>query len=543
MLRLPTLLLLNGVAFTATPAIARDPVRADRFEHVDHDSLGISGQARTHDSVVAPQVATDALKVRGRPVLGLREINAGDPQYAGGVIPDCTGVGVGTDAGPALRAAAAAWVAAGPGAVLRVPAGRYRLATAIDLNLNGQAGMVFDASDATFTPDKTAFRALDFHNGLQAVIKARFVEGGPFGGWAAKQPYPVDYGAVADAVEAGGQEAIRISGITGYSVDLTAENYAGRLLRVARARSGEPTTGGIKGVIRTSRGRDLSRPRVGQSLFTDNGKNPFTGYWGHLDGLHNDFDAYAPVWRDVNDVAISYLDGAYAYNGPSLQGVGVFKGGIIYVGDIDSNARNVHFDVSPSPVTGRLSSRLSINQLTMLNAGNGLRIETPDPSARAADIRQVTMVGSGPGKGADLSFGNAATLNNAKGVLIGALVGEGYGGSLLAVTGAASDDVRVGLYAKGLSGNFTFIAPEVTGRVQLSGRMSDPIPGRSVLTVGGNTPVRLDNLDVSASNGASLINVASASNRVRWVSGSKSGTAPLYADKPPAYVAPAVELP
>ncbi|MGF3026748.1 hypothetical protein ACQVP2_28505 [Methylobacterium aquaticum] len=541
--RLPTILAVALTLLAAGPASAWDPARAGRYGRGDYDSLDIGGQVQARGSVVTPQVATDTLRVRGRPVLGLREINAGDPQYAGGVVPDCTGPGIGTDAGPALRAAAAAWVAAGPGAVLRIPPGRYRLATAVDLNLNGQAGMVFDASDAILTPDRTAFRALDFHNGLEAVIKARFVEGGPFGGWSAPQPYPANYGNTAEAIEVGGQEAIRVSGITGYSVDLTAENYAGRLLRVARARSGEPTTGGIKGVIRTSRGSDLSKPRVGQSLFTDNGANPFTGFWGHLDGLHNNFDAYAPVWRDVNDVAVSYLDGAYAYTGPALQGVGVAKFGIAYVGDIDSNTNNIHLDFGPSPATGRLSNRLSIDQLTMLNAGNGLRINNPDPSARAADIRRLAMVGAGTVGGVNLAFGAAVTLVNAKGVAINSLIGEDYGDSLLAVTGAESDDIRVGLYAKGLTGNFAYIAPEVTGRVQISGRMSDPIPGRSVLVVGGNTPVRLDNLDIAASNGASLINITSASNRVRWVSGSKSGTAPLYADKPPAYVAPTVELP
>ncbi len=201
-------------------------------------------------------------------------INAAEPRYAGGVKPDCTGIGVGTDNGPALQAAVTAWIAAGSGAKLYVPYGRYRISTAVVANLNGQVGMIFDASDAQFTPDQTSIRVFDFRNGYSAIIKARFYEGGPFNGWNQTPAYPVDYSSVAEVVGAGGQEAIRVSGILGYAVDLQAQNYAGRLLRIARAQGTDPQTGAIKGQIRTTRGLALDKPRVGQSVFSDNGNNP-----------------------------------------------------------------------------------------------------------------------------------------------------------------------------------------------------------------------------------------------------------------------------
>ncbi|BCM87749.1 collagen-like protein [Methylobacterium indicum] len=493
----------------------------------DADRAMVNGKANTDLS--------NADFLAARRSLGLREINAADPRFGGGMVADCTDIGTGTDNGPRLQLAVNAWIAAGSGAALHIPSGRYRIASPVDIDLGGRIGMVFDASEAVLTTDKIPMRVLDFHNAQQLTIKARFVEGGPFAGWGSSKPYPVDYGSVAEVVEAGGQEAIRVSGVSGYTVDLTGENYAGRLLRVSRARTGEPTTGGIKGVIRTSRGVNLSKPRTAQSLFTDNGNSGFTGFWGHLDGLHNDFDSWAPVWRDVNDVAITYLDGAYGLSGPSLEGVGVFKGGIIYVGDIDGNPSNSHLSIVPSPATGRLSSAISIDQLTMLNVGNGLRLIDPDPSARALDARMIMMVGA-----PSIAFSTVVALQNARGVNIGSIVGDGAGDSLLYVSGANSDDIRVGLHGKGLTGNFALIAPEVTGQVEISGRMSDPVPGRSVIVVSGDTPVRLTSLDVSASNGASLIYLTSATNQVRWVSGSKSGSSPLYAGYPPAYVEPGV---
>lgn len=477
---------------------------------------------------------TDIGLARGR--VGAREINAADSQYAGGVIADCTASAMGTDNAPAIRAARDAWIAAGPGSVLKIPAGRFCVGQSIDLNLNGQAGMIFDASDATIVLQPVPMVAFDFHNGYEAKILARFVDGGIFRGHNKSLPYGVDYGATVDVVAAGGQEAIRVSGVTGYTVDLDAKNYAGRLLRITRARKGETVTGGIKGSIRTSRGADLSKPRVAQSVFTDNGNNAFTGFWGRLDTLHNNFDAWGPVWYDVNDVSIGYLDGAYGLSGVVAGGVGVFKADVLYVGDIDNNPSNVHFYFGPSPVTSRLPYLLTVNQMHFLNAGRGLHLKNTDPGSRAADIGNL-LVSAAPGT----PFSTAIVAENVKGASISGTIFPA-GDSAASVIGAASEDIKLNLNVSGLTGNFVHVAPEVAGNIEISGSYKTPVPGRSTIVVEGDTPVRFSNLDVSASNGSSLIYIMSKTNKTRWVSGSKSGAAKTYAKFQPAYVSPAVDM-
>jgi hypothetical protein len=523
--------------FTSFPLVLNFGTGANTGSGEDLNCALRKVQAAVNTALPAIQVSADAVAELARtriPTIGKREINAVDTKYAGGVVSDCVvdtnGVGTGTDNGPALRSARDAWVAAGNGAVLRVPAGQYCIATPVEMNMYGQVGMVFDASQAIFVMKNAPMVGFDFHNGQQIQIKARFIDGGVFN-YGATSPYVVDYGAVPEAVTAGGQEAIKVSGVVGYTVDLIAQNYAGRLLRIARARTGEPTTGGLKGTIKTTRGSSLSKPRTAQSLYTDNGNNPPTGFWGHLDSLHNDFDAWGPSIFDVNDVAISYLDGAYAFTGLTLGGVQVFKGGIIYVGDIDSNVSNVHVGFGPSPATGRLSSFMSIDHLAMLNTGKGLVATNTDPSGRGVDIRQVLMGGNG--------CDTAVTLSNVRGAEIG-ISAQAPCQTAAVVNGSSTADISLDVRATSLGNTFVYVAPEVPGNVRISGQLVGPAPGFSAVSVVGTTPVRLQDLDVYSDTGAALLNLAAAGNKVRWVSGSKAGTSPAYAGNAPSYVSPSV---
>ncbi len=116
---------------------------------------------------------------------------------------------------------------------------------------------------------------------------------------------------------------------------------------------------------------------------------------GQLDTLINDYDAYGPVWRDLFDVAVTYLDAAYAFSGAQLQGVSNIHGATWYIGDIDANTSNTHLTLVPSPITGRLSYGLTLGQLTMLNTGNGLFVQSTDPAHRAFDIEFIRMISAG----------------------------------------------------------------------------------------------------------------------------------------------------
>ena len=490
----------------------------------------------------------DTMTARGRSLAAhfSEVINAADPQYAGGVKPDCTAIGVGTDNGPALQAAVNAWVAAGPGTKLYVPYGRYRIATPVLANLNGQVGMVFDASDAQFTPDKTSIRVFDFRNGYSAIIKARLYEGGPFNGWDKTPVYPVDYSTVADVVGAGGQEAIRVTGILGYTVDLQAQNYAGRVLRVGRAQGSDPQTGAIKGRIHTSRGLAFDKPRTGQSVFSDNGNNGATGNWGQLDTLINDFDGYGPVWRDWFDVAVTYLDAGYAFQGVRLEGVENIHGATWYVGDIDANPNNTHLALVPSPITGKLSSGLTLGQLTMLNRGDGLFVQSTNAAHRAFDIESIRMVSAGPidvggGQIIDLTSGTAVILNGAYGAS-GKITAEGPVNTILSIINSNSDNIRLQTFGTGTVNNSVYIGASITGKIQLGGRITSPQNGLAALRVEGNTPLRLSDWEAyTATPGQVLMYLTSAQNKVRFVSGTISGGGTPYFPNNPAYVSPAVD--
>ncbi len=433
-------------------------------------------------------------------------IVATDPAY--GMVADCTGPGLGTDNSAALQAAINAWVAAGTGSVLVIPQGRYRLATAnivADLALKYQMSFI---CYGTLTTDSVAGRFLTFKNGYQLTVKANLLEGGRYDA-GTTPPYYVDYSTTADVVSGGGQEAFYFRSVFNLVVDIHAAWYAGRVVRHERVAGDTLHNVAIKGSICTTRQDDVSKPRTAQALWADNGSS-FFGNWGSLDKLICDFDYYGPVWQNHNDIYLGYVDAAFAKSGLLFDGCVMVLGDTWYVGDIDSNASNVHIQFKKS-AANRQSGNIDVASIVGLNTGTVVKVSDLDP-ATDCKFHSVKAIGSG-------SNLYTAALNIDNSPNIDATVwGNGTGTSLVLIDGANTDLIKLKVAGTGLTGDFISFGSAFGGTAQIEGTLKSIPAGFSGIKVAnGGAHIDLTNsvLQTSAGN---LVDLPST-NLVRWVSG------------------------
>jgi hypothetical protein len=428
---------------------------------------------------------------------------------------DCTGIGVGTDIMPALEAAVNYAVAIGDGAKVVMPQGRYRASTAKTFDLNGKFHIEFDFQGA-ITPDNTSMVVMTIRNAKQFTLKADIFEGGVFNGWEAVLPTlpygPCDYGTTRDAAGAGGQEMFLIRGVQSYLLNIKATNYAGRVVRTdERVNSAHPPTQACKGWIYTMRDNGdgtnqnsaFGKPRTAQSLWCENGSNGNdTGNWGSLDRLTNDFDYWGPVWKNVNDINIVTIDGAYDGEGPSFRGCQVVTGNQWYVGDTDggTGSRHVEF-VSSNNVN---CEKIRISQLKFLNQGPHLYME--NVAEATFDVLSIAPQSK--------AFTNAVHLKNCIDVNF-SVNAVGNGGRVVNIEGASTNRItmRVSSTICTCSEDVVWIQSNVGSgsHIWLNPIISNQTAGKSAIKVDGQVVLFVIDAFLSGANG-NLFDIALDAN-------------------------------
>lgn len=470
-----------------------------------------------------------------------RIVNALQPDYQNivscsdfGAIPDCTGQGIGTDVTPAILAAVNhAITTYGDGCRVDLPAGRYRASTPAILDLAGKRHVTLNFI-GTITTDSTPMTFLTLRDGYDVKLVANFLEGGIFAGWLAPNPFVVDYTVVADAPTGGGQEAIKIQGVFGCEVDLRAYGYAGRLMRTTEKVSVDhPQTGAISGFVETGRNFDFSMARCAQSLYCDAGTSPGAGNWGALDRLAIDFDYYAPVWENLNDIEIATLDSAFAISGPIFRGCVVVKGNDWYVGDVDladlTQGRHVIFTDSPA----RGSQSIDVTRMRFLNKGTGLYLNN------VFNIHTSIEYSAG----SSLAFTSALEANNTVNADI-RVVGEGYGARLVYITGASTNCVTLRVAEQNFvaSDHVIGISGEVTGVVSLLNPILDyAASDKARIRVLGSGLVFIAD-PVFLGNSGYLFDITQAGNQVYVSGGVRAGTALVSLSESPRSMSDVVGL-
>ena len=411
-----------------------------------------------------------------------------------GGIADCTGQGVGTDVIPAIKRAVDYVVSVGSGGAVVLPPGRYRASTAAVLDLGGKHNITIDLQ-GDITPDGTAMTVLTIQNGESVTLNASIFQGGIFNGWAAAQPYgPCNYSTTQNPAANGGQEMFLIRGVSDYTVNIEATNYAGRVLRTdERASTSHPPTQAIKGQIKTRRSAvDFNLARTAQSLWAQAGAASYNaGNWGALDTLICDYDYWGPVWSRLNDIFIGYMDTAFALAGPAFKGCISIKGDTWYIGDTDDGAGSRHLQFLPESVLG--CEQINIGFLKFLNKGQGLYCD----SARDINIDEVYSVG------ASSSFGDVVTLINCVGGEIG-ITGEGNGSSLCKISGPLTGAITID--ARNKFATFTddaiSIASDVSGTVLIrTPRVTNQTANKSIIKVASTGLVMVQDPVLSGSAG------------------------------------------
>jgi hypothetical protein len=432
----------------------------------------------------------------------LREVEVSVLDFGGAA--DCTGPGVGTDVVPAIQKAVDYIVGSiGNGARLVLPPGRYRASTSAVLDLNRLTGITFDFQ-GLITPDAVAMTMLTIQNAESFTLNAHIFQGGIFNGFGNPQPYgPCDYGSTRDAAAAGGQEAFLIRGIMDYTVDLSGDEYGGRLLRTdERSNINQPFSMAIKGRIQTRRNQELSGARVAQSLWADGGTvNPNIGNWGALSALVCDFDFWGPVFRRLNDVEIALVDAAFSVSGLKFEGCQAVTGGTWYVGDTDTpgGARHVEF----LPRDGIDCGIIDVKSMRFLNAGDGLYMDgVSNASTRVEHVGPV------------INFSTVVTLINCTNTNVAAgCIGNGV--RLASISGSLTNNVI--LIAESNNSTLTedavLIESDVTGVVVVTPVIEQKTNNKSAVKVAGGAQVFIDSPILTGATGFAF-DIFSANNSV-----------------------------
>ncbi|TCQ12706.1 hypothetical protein C8J34_1011351 [Rhizobium sp. PP-F2F-G36] len=450
-----------------------------------------------------------------------------------GGIADCTGQGIGTDLGPALKAAWDFAIATvGDGATIVVPAGRYRVSTPILLSGNGKRNITLDMQGSV-TPDAVAMRCVTIVNAFDLTVNAYIDQGGRFNP-ALSVPYYVNYSTTRDVVAGGGQEFFCIYGVVGCDLHLKAHGYCGRVLRTTHVSAGPGLyTGGFRGVINTTRTLpSMGGIRTAQCLFADHGDRPIgQGYWGNLDRITNDFDLHGPVWEGVYDVTVNDIDAAYHFVGPVFRGVIGVKGSTWYIGDIDvpdTPQRSYH--IVFEPLAGAPSREIVVDNMTFLSINNGALFV--GCQGVLTSIRHQGSMGV---------YGIVATITDCKDFKA-SLTGIDSGSCLALVSGAGTSNIELDVEAVNSTNDTSIILDAsipADGRIRLRGKFLRGYPGgQSAVYVGTFADVIIEALDGQSNNGV-LLNCVPG-NRVRWLSGRHKGANGYGAGSPPAYISDAV---
>ena len=424
-----------------------------------------------------------------------------------GAVSDCTGVGIGTDVIQPIKAAVDYAIAnVGNGAKIILPPGRYRASTTAFLNLNRLSHIEIEFQ-GIITPDNTAMTVLTIENAESLRLKASIYQGGVFSNWNATQPYgPCDYSITRDAAAAGGQEMFLIRGVLDYTIDLEANEYAGRLLRTdERSNTNHPYTMAIKGCISTRRSVNLSNPRVAQSLWADGGTaNPNIGNWGGLERLVCDFDMWGPVWSRLNDIHIGTMDCAFAYAGPTFLGCIMVTGTTWYIGDIDTQNGGRHVQFLPQ--NGINCAYVSVKYLMFLKQGEGLYMDGVSNA-----IISVTSIGP--------NFGDVLTLINCLDIRA-RVSASGTGSRLCRITGSSTNNLQIEAYSQAVhSEDIIDIESNVTGIVTLQPFISNTTESKSIIKVAGATQVNVMNPTMTSISTGYIFDIANAQNSVSVFSG------------------------
>ncbi|NHT77563.1 hypothetical protein G8E10_17760 [Rhizobiaceae bacterium CRRU44] len=430
-----------------------------------------------------------------------------------GAVPDCTGQGVGTDVGPALKAA---WDHAistiGDGACIVLPQGRYRQSTPVVLDGQGRHNVSL-VCEGTITPDNVAMTVIAVRNMIGFRMKASFLKGGRWNSGASSYGYYVDYSTTADVVSGGGQEAVLVQGVFDCTVDLSAFGYAGRLINVgSRIDPSHPQTGAMKGCLTTNRDHDFSKPSVAQSLWSDTSVIG-QGNWGHLDRLTCDFDVWGPVWRNWNDISVSEIDAGFHYTGPKFEGCEVCEFDNFYVGTISAPiAGAAHVSILPS--TERNSSQFRSTKMRFLDHGDGLKIKN------ATSVKIGRLDGGGVGALTMIDIDNSQVVHIDSASL-------NAGERALRVTGGGSDQIYIGLNGRGtVTDNHVHVAANVGGLVVLNNlNLNQAAAGKSLVKVDGPALVFIE-MPLLYSTDGNITDLA-AGNKVHIRNGAVLGAAGL----------------
>lgn len=437
-----------------------------------------------------------------------------------GAVPDCTAQGVGTDVAPAIASAIAYAVSLGNGARVTLAPGSYRWASAQTFNLSGTRGLVVDLQGSIVT-DATAMVCALFRNGYDLTINANFRTGGRFAGWAQAAPFYADYTA-REVVSSGGQEAVKLDGVFGVTLNLKGFAYAGRLLRTThRSDASFPNTGAIKGNVQTKRSLVLSEPRCAQAIYADDGSTVGTGNWGHLDTLVSDFDYWGPWWVELNDIHITYWDAAYAI-GPTFAGTVVVLGDTWYIGAIDASGNGGHHIRFKASDGGRKWSGVNVGKMVFLDKQNGLLLADGSTDRENFNCPVISVIAS-----TSNAYNSGIVVNNCPKVRAN-IYATGQGSNLGYIAGALSDDIELGLYGENITSNAFFINAEIpaTAKIRLHGKIKGVPGGFSCLLINTQAMVRVE-MDLESEAG-SLMTIGNATNKVYWIGGSIKGAAGTY---------------
>lgn len=389
------------------------------------------------------------------------------------------------------------------GYTLRFPAGSYRMASGILLDMSGvaQAGKII--FEGAIKPDP----------GIGAAITFRNVRGGLFvlavdgGGQTA------DY-RIADP--AGGDEAFRFVNCLGGVIDwVRGQNYKGRVLRITSDTNNLGPDGfRTQGMLirncyfaTAAKSTDPEATRldqgVGQGFFIDTR----AGAFGTIERVWWFWELYGSVADRTTDMTIN--DGESLYRGISglqLRGLISFSAGSLKLGSEMTGFSEPLLTISDSAdgVTNTQNSR--IKDLLLIGGAIGLSAKNVGLSAgQSLDIGQVNS---------RLNTDKGILLDNCRKMTIGNLTS--FGDKVGLHIAGASDDIDIKASIRSSKAQAIIIDAPVTGNIKIAGRAfdgnEDNVADVSLIDVNTVTPVFFNDFIASSAKVDYLYDIVSGNS-------------------------------
>lgn len=346
------------------------------------------------------------------------------------------------------------------GYTLRFPAGSYRMASGILLDMSGvaQAGKII--FEGAIKPDPGIGAALTFRN-VRGGLFVLAVDGGG---------QTADY-RIADP--AGGDEAFRFVNCLGGVIDwVRGQNYKGRVLRITSDTNNLGPDGfRTQGMLirncyfaTAAKSTDPEATRldqgVGQGFFIDTR----AGAFGTIERVWWFWELYGSVIDRTTDLTLN--DGESLYRGISglqLRGLISFNGGSLKLGSEMAGFSEPLLTISDSAdgVTNTQNSR--IRDLFLVGGAIGLSATNVGVSTgQSLDIGHISS---------RLNTDKGVLLNNCRKMSIGNLAS--YGDKVGLQISGASDDLDIKMHIRSSKAQAVIIDAPVTGNIKIAGEAFD----------------------------------------------------------------------